>query len=44
MNPGPGQERGDRRRLAGQTGSSQVLYIHGVWSSIDCVCKYVLCR
>ena len=25
MNPGPGQ--GDRRRLAGQTGSSQVLYM-----------------
>ena len=27
MNPGPGQERGDRRRLAGQTGSSQVIYM-----------------
>ena len=28
MNPGPGQERGDRRKLARQTGSSQVLYIY----------------
>ena len=44
MNPGPGQERGgDRRRLAGQTGSSQVLYMCKC-VEFNWLCMYVLCR